>query len=154
MGNFSGPLVVEITEREIAGRTLAVTRGMFRYQGDVGEQSVDVLVPDAFETDFASVPRLFWWLVPPLGRYAKATVIHDYLYVTGELSRALADDVLYQAMLDLRVKAWLAWIIYAAVRLWGFFYWRRCVKLGSSGRLDRFGGLAPISIYAERGSNQ
>ncbi len=154
MGNFSGPLLVEITERETAGRTLAVTHGVLRYRGDVGGRAVDVLVPDAFETDFASVPRLLWWLVPPLGRYAKATVIHDYLYVTGELSRALADKVLYQAMLDLRVNVWLARIIHAAVRAWGFFYWRHCVKLGSSGRLERFGGLAPLSIYVERGSKQ
>ena len=154
MGNFTGSLLVEITERQTAGRTLAVTRGMLRYRGDVGEQSVDVMVPDAFETDFASVPRLFWWLVPPLGRYAKATVIHDYLYVTGELSRKLADNVLYQAMLDLQVNVWLARVIHAAVRLWGFFYWRHCVNIGSSGRLDRFGGLAPVGIHAERGSKQ
>ncbi len=152
MGIFSGPLLVEITERQTAGRTVAVTRGMLRYRAVIGQQAVDVLVPDAFETDFASVPRLLWWLVPPLGRYAKATVIHDYLYVTGEVSRVLADKVFYQAMLDLKVRGWLAWIIYAAVRLWGIFYWRHCVRLGAGGRLDRFGGLAPIGITAERGS--
>lgn len=28
-------------------------------------------VPAGFETDFASVPRLFWRVVPPWGRYSR-----------------------------------------------------------------------------------
>ena len=43
-------------------------------------------VPAGFETDFASVPQLFLWLVPRSGKYAKAAVLHDYL------SRELTPD--------------------------------------------------------------
>jgi hypothetical protein len=35
-----------------------------------------VKVRKGFKTDFASVPRVLWWLCPPLGRYSKATVVH------------------------------------------------------------------------------
>ena len=38
-------------------------------------------VPAGFEFDGASVPRLFWWLLPPLsGESAEAAALHDYLY--------------------------------------------------------------------------
>ncbi|TQE91889.1 MAG: DUF1353 domain-containing protein, partial [Spiribacter salinus] len=31
-----------------------------------------ITVPKGYRTDFASVPRFFWRLIPPYGRYAKA----------------------------------------------------------------------------------
>jgi hypothetical protein len=40
----------------------------------------DVLtVPAGFQTDLASVPRLFWALLPPQGAYERAAVLHDWL---------------------------------------------------------------------------
>ncbi|MGT3245452.1 DUF1353 domain-containing protein, partial [Yersinia enterocolitica] len=39
-----------------------------------------IKVPTGYVTDLASVPRVFWALFPPHGRYAKAAIIHDYLY--------------------------------------------------------------------------
>lgn len=42
-----------------------------------------IRVPAGFVTDFASIPRAFWVVLPPTGKYGKAAVVHDYLYVMG-----------------------------------------------------------------------
>lgn len=42
-----------------------------------GERDV-ITVPVGFRTDLASVPRLFWWLLPPTGVYERAATFHDF----------------------------------------------------------------------------
>ena len=37
-------------------------------------------VPAGSDTDFASVPRIFVWLLPRYGRYTKAAILHDHLW--------------------------------------------------------------------------
>lgn len=47
----------------------------------LSDDNSDVIeVPAGFVTDFATVPRVFWILLPPDGKYARASSIHDYLY--------------------------------------------------------------------------
>ena len=41
-----------------------------------------IVVPRGFVTDLASIPRPFWSWLPPDGPWAKAAVIHDFLYYT------------------------------------------------------------------------
>lgn len=83
-----------------------------------GDYRIDV--PAGFETDFASVPQLFWNILPPTGSYGKAAVIHDFLYRTrGIATRAQADAVLLEAMTFLNVGWWTRQIIYWGVRLGG-----------------------------------
>lgn len=38
-----------------------------------------IVVPQGFPTDLATVPRIFWWMIPPQGTYEAAAVLHDYL---------------------------------------------------------------------------
>ena len=78
------------------------------------------IVPKGFTTDFASVPRFFWRLVPPWGRYSPAAVVHDYLYRTGKASRKEADRVFLRLMKQLDVPCWKRWVMYWGVRLFGF----------------------------------
>jgi len=84
-------------------------------------------VPAQFATDFASVPRLFWNLLPPDGPYGRAAVVHDYLYSThglhGELAREQCDEILLEAMTALGVHFLTREIIYAAVRAFGQSHW-------------------------------
>lgn len=54
-----------------------VTVGSTEYLG----RSDRITIPADFPTDLASVPRLFWALLPPDGVYEKAAVLHDYLCV-------------------------------------------------------------------------
>ena len=80
-------------------------------------------MPAGFETDFASVPRLFWRVVPPWGRYSPAAVVHDYLYHTGKVSRIAADRVFLELMAALGVPLWKRQVMYWAVRLGGWLAW-------------------------------
>lgn len=78
-----------------------------------------VMVPAGFVTDFCSSIPMVWSVIPKWDKYGKATVIHDYLYFTKEVSRKRADEIFYEAMLVSGVKKWKAKIMYQAVRLFG-----------------------------------
>jgi len=97
-----------------------------RLQYDVGEEgSTDsIVVPRGFTTDFASVPRMFWIVLPRWGRYGNAAVVHDFLYFRQDRSRREADDVLHEAMAVLGTPGWQRWPIYLAVRLFGWLPWQ------------------------------
>lgn len=88
------------------------------------------VVPAGFETDFASVPRIFWTLIPRHGRYTKAAVIHDFLYLAqpGGITRKDADGVFRRIMREEGVSWVKRWTMYSAVRAGGFFAWRRSQK--------------------------
>jgi hypothetical protein len=83
-----------------------------------------------FETDLASVPRLFWPLVPPFGRYTAAAVLHDYLYQAHEGTRLHADLVFLEAMRELRVKPWRREVMFHACRAFGSGPWMRAPMSG------------------------
>lgn len=78
-----------------------------------------ITVPDGFETDFASVPRILWWLIPPTGRYGKACVVHDWLYVTKTRPRIESDAIFLEAMEVLGVPRWKRLLMWLAVRMAG-----------------------------------
>lgn len=50
-------------------------------------------IPAGFETDGATVPRFLWVLVPRVGRYFRASIVHDYMYVNAIDSKARADEL-------------------------------------------------------------
>ena len=74
-----------------------------------------VVVPPGFVTDFASVPRPFWWWIAPWGRHGRAAIVHDFLYQRGSVtapgggtrrpSKRESDRIFRQAMavLDLAI---------------------------------------------------
>lgn len=83
------------------------------------------IVPEGFITDFASVPRVFWTLLPPAtGRHREAAVLHDYLYTIKSTSRKFADNIFLDAMIGAKVPAWKRQLIYWAVRFGGGSYWK------------------------------
>ena len=82
-----------------------------------------IIIPVGFETDFASVPRIFWFFIPPWGRYSVPAVIHDFLYKTGEVSRKKADKIFKKLMEELNINPFKINIIYSAVRIWGWIEW-------------------------------
>lgn len=83
-----------------------------------------ISVPAGFKTDLASIPRLFWNLLPPFGKYTNAAIVHDYLYRTQIFPRAKADKVLWQAMKFSNVRWGVRLLIYLSVRCFGGFAWR------------------------------
>jgi len=78
-----------------------------------------IVVPYDFVTDFASVPRMFWSVIPPWGQHGKAAVIHDYLYESHDVDRFKADRIFLEAMIVLGVSYAKRTIMYRAVRMFG-----------------------------------
>jgi hypothetical protein len=98
----------------------------------LGKPPVFISVPAGFPTDLASIPRLLWNVLPPVGRYDAAAVVHDYLYQRAPVfehgqvtTRAGADAVLLEAMACCEVPTWQRWTIYLGVRVGGWLVWGR-----------------------------
>jgi hypothetical protein len=87
------------------------------YESNVAKQTF--IVPEGFETDLASVPRLpvVYLLTGDSAR--AAAVVHDYLYSTRKVSRKIADAVLLEASEVSGVPAWRRWLMWAGVRIGG-----------------------------------
>lgn len=118
MSNFQTPLDVRANDD---GKTFTILQA-FDYQiGDDPERRI--VVPAGFETDFASVPQLFWNILPPWGIYGKAAVLHDWNYHRQEFNRKFCDDLLMESMTTLGVSGWKRWAIYMGVRLGGWVAW-------------------------------
>lgn len=83
-----------------------------------------VSVPKDFVTDLASIPKIFWNILPPFGKYTEAAVIHDYVYRTHLFRRAVCDGILLEAMRLCDVPRWQRVVIYLAVRAFGWMAWR------------------------------
>lgn len=81
--------------------------------------AININVPANYITDLTSVPRILWSVFPPNGRYAKAAIVHDYLYSNALGNKAWADAVFLEAMTVLGVPKWRRTVMYWAVRLFG-----------------------------------
>lgn len=86
------------------------------------EDSTDIItVPAGYKTDFASVPRAFWSIFPPFGKYSSAAVIHDYLYGTRSRPRKECDKIFLECMEVLGVNWITRHTLYRSVRMFGMF---------------------------------
>lgn len=94
-------------------------REEFRYQPKGLEEGEEIVVPAGFIFDGASIYRPLWSILHPMGRYRNAALIHDYLYRTGIVSRARADEIFLEAMEELEVPWRRRRLMYRAVRLFG-----------------------------------
>lgn len=120
---FKDPLIVE----SVGSKWKLVKPFQFYYMfGDY--KLCAVIVPENFITDFASTPKLFYPIFPPIGIYNKATIIHDYLYSKlsqHQFSRKLCDKILLQAMEVLGVPKYKRLLMFWAVRIFGKKHFRR-----------------------------
>ena len=132
MSSFTEPLIVRVEQRERSGRGVYTVMEPFSYHVGEEESGIEIMVPQGFETDFASIPRLARLIISPSGLHAKASLIHDALYHGGCLlagwqeaiiSRRRADQVFLEAMQVLAVPRWRCWVIYFSVRLFGWIAW-------------------------------
>ena len=128
MSSFTSPLVVTPMPD---GRTWRLERP-FTYRIGSQHSRRFISVPCGFETDFASIPKFVFWLLPWWAKFNKAPILHDWLYhaqaIMGKpITRKEADDVFHEAMLiefrhhglgklmagieywGVRAFAWLAW---------------------------------------------
>lgn len=115
----------------------------FTYYMD-GKNDIRIKVEEGFITDFASVPRIFWSIYPPFGKYSKSAVLHDRLceaYLKKELwnnvvedpellpatyfntmvRRKDADRIFLESMKAVNVGKFTRTMLYWSVRLYAIF---------------------------------
>jgi hypothetical protein len=92
-----------------------------------------VTVPVGFVTDFASIPRALWSLLPRDGDYVWAAVVHDYLYWEQKTSKADADSVFNAAMEDYKIPTLERIAIYEGVSWGGQSSWDENARLKKAG---------------------
>jgi hypothetical protein len=127
---LTGPFP-SVLRLERTGPGLAVLRAPFAF---ISPTLGPIVVPEGFDTDYASVPRIFWSLYPPDGSYTEAAVIHDAVYFYQSLwldqggpgiTRSVADTIFLEAMTALGVPLLRRRLLYTAVRAGGWLPWRR-----------------------------
>lgn len=118
-----------------------VMGGSINWSPNKGQHFQPVNVPVGFVTDLTSIPRVFWQVLRPEGRYTYAAVVHDYLYWEQVRSRKEADRILKIAMEDSKVDPKLINTVYLAVRAFGQAAWDNNARLKRAGEhrmLKRF----------------
>jgi hypothetical protein len=160
MSQFTDVLVVSPLAD---GKTWLILRD-FGYDVGAEDSGDHIGVAIGFQTDFATIPRPFWVVLPKWGRYGNATVVHDWLYWTQTRPRREADAILLEAMGVLGVTSLVKYAMYWAVRLFGGLAWYRNqadkadgfdrvlrdVHLKSVVRSQRRGTLRQVAGYALR----
>lgn len=91
----------------------------FEYHVGSYPSATVISVPVGTVTDLASVPRLLWTIFPPHGRWAKAAIIHDYLYDQAIGTKKYADRTFRESMAVLGVSRVTRTLMYWAVRWFG-----------------------------------
>lgn len=114
MSRFTTPADLRLLDR-YQWQLLA---GFDYHVGDYPSEQI-IHVPEGTVTDLASVPRVLWFIFPPHGKYAKAAIVHDYLYAQAIGTKAWADLVFLEAMEVLGVPRTRRRLMYWAVRLFG-----------------------------------
>jgi hypothetical protein len=95
-----------------------------------------------FESDFASIPRPLWIVIPPRGKYNRPAFVHDKLYrdapidpLTGKrCTQARADSILREACENCDDRFTQRWAIYLGLRAGGFVAWNNYRKKELDGR--------------------
>lgn len=85
-------------------------------------------LPQNFEFDLASIPRIIWPIISSFELSIIAPLIHDYFYQykgatfyhgPRKVDRKTADTLFYNLMLEEGVAKWKAVAAYHAVRMFG-----------------------------------
>ena len=102
------------------GKELYLLKTHLSYQDtEFGVIIVPAREVESMETDFASIPQVFTWLIPKSGKLLAAALIHDGLtppsaqtYTGPPVTQRDADRILRDAMRDLGtgwIQRWLVW---------------------------------------------
>jgi len=124
MSSFTKELILRYDQEE----NVWVTNREFSYHVGTEESEDVVTVPKGFSSDLASVPWPATLLIPKSGRFNQSAVLHDWLYnqrfIHGR-SRKECDQIFLEAMGVLGVVAWKRYMMYYAVRSFGWIPWRK-----------------------------
>lgn len=131
MSSFTSPLIVSPMPD---GKNWKLLR-RFTYRIGKRYSRRMISISAGFLSDFASVPRIVWWLLPWWAKFNKASILHDWLYkvkkIMGKpITRKEADTLWLGAMfIEFRHHKsgkFVAYLEYYSVRIaGGFLAWRR-----------------------------
>jgi len=119
MSEFTTELV---TEQIGNSKFYRLLEGFEYHVGDYPSDEI-IVVPKGFVTDFASTPTFLHWLIPPNGKYGKASVIHDYCYETACYPKLRSDQIFLEGMEVLEVPKWKRESMYYGVVVFGWGAW-------------------------------
>lgn len=88
---------------------------------------LDLLIPDGYITDLASIPRLLWRIIAPFELSIAAPLVHDFLYQNGgcrTFTRSDVDLIFLWIMEKEGVVWWRRNLAYPAVRVFGGSHWK------------------------------
>jgi hydrogenase maturation factor HypF (carbamoyltransferase family) len=113
LAKFLTPLRLEDIDGEVAMLFEALV-----YESDVLGRTIEA--PAMMVTDFASIPRGLWNILPKRGKHDRAAVLHDACYRGFiQTTRKEADNVFLEAM-EASGVGWLSrQLMYRAVRMFG-----------------------------------
>lgn len=119
MSSFTRPFEVMVHNVPLSERPFEVSEGFLFYSKQYG----DINIPVGYRSNFADIPRIFWGVIPPCGRYSKATIIHDWLIENKDLHSFTyqeINNIFLEAMEVLGVHVITRSTIYWSVS----FYWK------------------------------
>lgn len=97
-----------------------------------------ITIPGGFLFDLSSIPRLMWLFIAPIDLHVLPPLLHDWLYRNGgtlgldpaepPYKRADADRLFNEVMRFEGVKPFKRRAAYTAVRLFGWWAWRKDSK--------------------------
>jgi Protein of unknown function (DUF1353). len=117
------PLKVELGD----GKKWRLSEKFSVYTEQLGEEKVWIEVEEGFETDFASIPKIFLPFLEWRDKFNKASVVHDWLYHTKQFDRKTSDKIFLELQLALGINKYKAYIFYFMVRSFGWLYWRKII---------------------------
>ena len=123
-----GQKLTPLDTRDLGGRRAEILSD-FVYESD---ELGTITVPAGFVTDFHSIPRGLWNILPPWD-HKPAAVVHDFLYKEGEangepVNRGQADRTYNQILEDEGAPTWRRRLQYRGVRLGGWRSWGKYRK--------------------------
>ena len=83
----------------------------------IGKTRDSITVPAGFVTEFASIPRVLWSELSPVGEHKLAAIVHDYLYWFQPCEREETDNLLMIAMSEGGVSDLRRGAVYTGVRM-------------------------------------
>ena len=124
MNPFPLPLIIEDVGTK-NGTQVFKLKEPFRY---VSFKYGDIVVPAGFESTGASIPRVFWSIMSPVGSYFYSSLFHDLGYSKScpyKMNRKEVDDMFLECMKVQKVSFITRTTIYTAVRTFGWKFYKK-----------------------------
>ena len=117
------PIIYRTHKEDARGNVLTTP---FPYRVPFGGRNF--LIPRGFESDGASVPRIFWRIVFPNtdSHAVTAGICHDFIYRTQpkDWTRQEADTLFLALLIEFGVTPTSAMLAYRGVRIGGWLPWQ------------------------------